>query len=163
MRSMPLIDMRQTQGGLSCPPSKPHGELPSDAEEGDTEEVTVTNDTVEWLHKPDCKPEQIIRFSSFDDVEDDDEIDFEAKDVSQLIVAELLQQVDTYSSMPHHTIVPRYSRDSPYCNPFTTLNSPCASHLIRLKTRSRNIERPRENEPVLIVDGAADVGLLGKG
>ena len=88
-------------GGTKPPPSKSNGELPSDAEEGDAEEgnakeETVTDNTVKWLHKPDCKPEQIIRFGSFDDVKDDDEeINLEAKDVSQLIVAEPLQQVDT--------------------------------------------------------------------
>ena len=82
-------------GGTKLPPSKPNGELPSDAERGNAEEATVTDYTVEQLHKPECKPEQIIRFGSFDDVEDDDEIDLEAKDVSQLIVAEPLQQVDT--------------------------------------------------------------------
>ena len=114
---------------------------------------------IELLPKPQCKPEQIIHFSSFDDVEDDDELDLE--DVSLLPVQ--LPLAAPVSTTPCHTSVPCYASDSPSCNSFSTLTSLCTTWLLRLIARSGQLERPSEGAPILIVDGAADVGLLGKG
>ena len=78
---------------------------------------------IEPLPKPECKPEQIVHFSSFDDVEDDDELDLE--DISLVPVQMPLAAL--VSTTPRHTLVPCYTSDSPSCNSFSTLTSLCTT------------------------------------
>ena len=114
---------------------------------------------IKLLPKPQCKPEQIIHFSSFDDVEDDDELDLE--DISLLPAPMPLAAL--VSTTPHHISVPHYASHSPSYNSFSTFSSLCTTRLLKLIARSRQIVHPSEGTLILIIDGVADFGLLGKG
>ena len=80
---------------------------------------------IELLPKPQCKPEQIIHVSSFDDVKDNDELDLE--DVSLLPAPLPLAALVHACACAHHILVPRYASDSPSCNSFSTLTFLCTT------------------------------------
>ena len=107
------------RGGASSPAEGDKKGTPKPGKSPLSDDMTET----ELLPKPQCKPEQIVRFSSFDDVEDDDELDLE--DVSLLPVQ--LPLAAPVSTTPRRTSVLRYASDSPSCNSFSTLTSLCTT------------------------------------